>query len=86
MTDASIAHQLQALTATVQVLTATIQTLAAQTGQRICRADLCARLGVHRTTLLRRLQQDATFPRPGPDGKWALADVVAWELKNGGTG
>lgn len=84
MTDAAIAHQLQALSHAVQVLTATIQTLTAQTGSRIGRAALCERQGVHRNTLLRRLQTDASFPRPGPDGKWALADVVAWELKNGG--
>lgn len=77
MTDAAIAHHLQVLTSAVLALTA-------QAGKRITRAELCERQGIHRNTLLRRLQQDATFPRPGPDGKWALSDVVAWELKNGG--
>ena len=77
MTEATIAHQLQ-------VLTTAVLALVNQAGKRITRAELCTRQGVHRNTLLRRLQQDATFPRPGPDGKWALADVVAWELKNGG--
>lgn len=82
MTDTAIANQLQALTATVAVLTATIQTLTAQTGRRLSRAELCERLGIHRNTLGTRLKTDARFPRPGPDGKWALADVVAWELKD----
>ena len=75
MTDATIAHQLQ-------VLTSAVMALVNQTGHRMTRAELCARQGIHRTTLLRRLQTDAHFPRPGPDGKWALADVVAWELRN----
>lgn len=79
MTDAAIAHHLQ-------VLTSAVLALVNQTGHRMTRAELCERQGIHRTTLLRRLQQDAAFPRPGPDGKWALADVVAWELKNGGAG
>lgn len=76
MTEAAITHQLQ-------VLTTAVLALVNQAGKRITRSELCERQGVHRNTLLRRLQQDASFPRPGPDGKWALADVVAWELKNG---
>lgn len=78
MTEAAITHQLQ-------VLTTAVLALVNQAGKRITRGELCERQGVHRNTLLRRLQQDASFPRPGPDGKWALADVVAWELKNGST-
>lgn len=86
MTDAAIiANQLQALTATVAALASTIQTLTQQTSHRVSRAELCERQGVHRNTLATRLKADRTFPRPGPDGKWALADVVAWELKNGAT-
>lgn len=74
-TDA-IAHQLQ-------VLTNAVLTLVSHTGHRLSRDDLCTRLGVHRNTVANRLKTDRTFPRPGPDGKWSLADVVAWELKNG---
>lgn len=79
MTEAAISQQLQALTSAVL-------TLINQAGRRISRAELCERQGVHRNTLARRLAQDRTFPRPGPDGKWSLAEVVAWELKSGGNG
>lgn len=75
MTEAAMVHHLQVLTSAVLQLVNT-------TGHRISRAELLARQGIHRNTLLRRLQQDSNFPRPGPDGKWALSDVVAWELKN----
>lgn len=75
MTDATVAHQLQ-------VLTSAVLALVNQAGRRISRAELCERQGIHRNTLARRLATDASFPRPGPDGKWALADVVAWELVN----
>ena len=77
MTEATIAHHLQVLTSAVLALTA-------QAGRRITRAELCERQGIHRNTLANRLRTDTRFPRPGPDGKWALADVVAWELRNGG--
>ena len=75
MTDAAIAHQLQ-------VLTTAVLALVNQAGKRLTRAEVCERQAIHRNTLMRRLQSDLTFPRPGPDGKWALADVVAWELRN----
>jgi len=78
MTDAAITHHLQ-------VLTDAVLALVNQAGKRISRAELCERQGVHRNTLATRLKADRTFPRPGPDGQWSLADVVAWELKNGAT-
>ena len=78
MTDAAISHHLQ-------MLTDAVLALVHQAGARISRAELCERQGVHRNTLATRLKADRTFPRPGPDGKWSLADVVAWELKNGAT-
>lgn len=72
--ESSIAQQLQ-------VLTDAVLALVNQAGRRMTREELCQRQGIHRSTLRRRLMQDGSFPRPGPDGKWALADVVAWELK-----
>lgn len=66
--------------ARIDALTQAVMYLATQHGARLTREDLAARLGVHRNTLTRRLQTDRTFPRPGPDGRWLLSEVIRWEL------
>jgi len=73
MTDAAIIQHLDTLTRAVLALTQ-------QQGARLTRAELCARLGIHRNTLTTWLETDRHFPRPDKSGKWLLADVVAWEL------
>lgn len=77
MTDQAIAHQLQVLTSAVLALTQ-------QQGARLSRAELCARLHIHRNTLATWLETDRRFPRPDKRGMWLLADVVAWELRKDG--
>ena len=72
---AAISQRLDKLTQAVLVLTQ-------QQGGRLSRAEVCQRLNIHRTTLLRRLKTDRHFPRPGPDGKWSVSELLRWELAN----
>ncbi|UVC08666.1 AlpA family phage regulatory protein [Rhizobium sp. TH2] len=41
------------------------------------------RIGVHRTTIWRRMREDTNFPKPvklsGGCSRWRLGDVEAWE-------
>ena len=60
-------------------LTTAMAHMAACLGTRLTRDQLCERLGVHRNTLTRRLEQDRSFPRPGKDGRWLLSEVIEWE-------
>lgn len=47
-------------------------------GTRLTRDDMCARLRTCRQTLSARMK-NGSVPKPMPDGKWLLADVMAWE-------
>lgn len=47
-------------------------------GDRLTRAEVCERLGIHRNTL-RTYLDERGFPKPCRDGKWLLADVLEWE-------
>lgn len=47
-------------------------------GERLTRAEVCERLGIHRNTL-RTYLTDRGFPKPCRDGKWLLAEVIEWE-------
>jgi len=76
MPEADIAVLLQRIDA----LTSAMCMLAQAHGARLNKGELCARLGIHRNTLLKRAQ-GKDFPAPGPDGKWALSDVIAWEQR-----
>lgn len=62
----------------IDALTSAVQFMASALGQRLTRAQLCNRMGVHRNTLA-KLIKDPAFPLPGKDGKWLLSDVIAWE-------
>jgi len=62
----------------IDALTSAVQFMASALGQRLTRAQLCDRMGVHRNTLA-KLMKDPTFPLPGKDGKWLLSDVISWE-------
>ena len=70
-----------ALLERIDKMASAMQLMAAMLGTRISREQLCERLDVHRNTLAHRLQTDRNFPRPGPDGKWLLSEVVAWEQR-----
>ncbi len=72
---ATISHRLDSLTEAVLRLTD-------QQGERLSRADVCQRLNIHRNTLSKRLTADRKFPRPGPDGKWSVSELLSWELSN----
>ena len=63
----------------IDALAESVRLMAAMLGTRLDRAQLCERMGVHRNTLANRLATDATFPRPGRDGKWLLSEIVEWE-------
>jgi hypothetical protein len=77
MTEESISILIQRIDA----LTSAVCMLAQAQGTRLNKGDLCARLGIHRNTLRQR-GHGKDFPRPGPDGKWALSDVIAWEQQS----
>lgn len=73
---------ISALHKQVQILTTAVQALCSQSGTRLNRSQFAQRLGIHRNTLATRLDQDRTMPRPGKDGKWLLADIIAWESRS----
>ena len=62
----------------LDALTTAVFQLAQSHGARLNKSKLAARLGVHRNTLS-TYQERKDFPKAGPDGKWALADIIAWE-------
>jgi hypothetical protein len=45
---------------------------------KVSRAQLAKRHGVT-TRTLSNWQNEIGYPPPGPDGKWRLSDVLAWE-------
>jgi hypothetical protein len=52
--------------------------LSSLVGARLTRAEVCARLRVHRNTLQTYIAE-RNFPTPGRDGKWLLSEVIEWE-------
>jgi len=62
-------------------LTSAVQHMAQNMGCRLNKGQLAQRFGVHRQTLRHRLAQDRSMPRPGPDGRWLLSEIVQWEQK-----
>ena len=61
-------------------LTAAVAALARINGARLTRAEVCARIGIHRNTLATYISERG-FPTPGRDGKWLLAEVLEWEAR-----
>lgn len=70
------------LLARIDQLTSAVCLLAQAHGARLSKADLATRLGIHRNTLRTRAA-GKDFPQAGPDGKWALSDVIRWEQGRG---
>ena len=64
----------------IAALTHAVQTLTAMVGARLTREQMCERLGVHRSTIARKLTEP-DFPKPGRDGKWLLSEVMEWEAR-----
>lgn len=66
----------------IDALTSAVQLLAKGQGTRLDKSELADRLGIHRNTLRTRAAGKG-FPKAGPDGKWALSDVIDWEQGRG---
>lgn len=47
-------------------------------GDRLTRAEVCERIGIHRNTL-KTYMASRGFPAPGRDGKWLLSELIEWE-------
>ena len=62
----------------------TLEHLSRCMGTRLSREDMCNRLKTCRKTLQTRIK-NGSVPRPLPDGKWLLADVMAWEAQSAKT-
>jgi predicted DNA-binding transcriptional regulator AlpA len=62
-------------------LTSAIVAMAKVRGDRLSRAGVCDRMGIHRNTLARYMAEK-DFPTPGKDGKWLLSEVLEWETHN----
>jgi hypothetical protein len=62
----------------IEALTSAVCLLAQAHGARMSKAELSARLGIHRNTLAKRMA-GKDFPKAGPDGKWAFSDIIYWE-------
>lgn len=78
MSDLTESSTLERLVAEVASLRHAVAKMADLRGERLTRAEVCGRLGVHRNTL--RTYIDARdFPKPGRDGKWLLSEVLEWE-------
>ncbi|MCW5222423.1 hypothetical protein D8B23_18725 [Verminephrobacter aporrectodeae subsp. tuberculatae] len=65
----------------IEKMTSAMQYMARMLGTRLDRGQLAQRMNVHRNTLTKRLAKDPGFPRPGPDGKWLLSEVIEWEQR-----
>lgn len=72
-------QQIANLQASVDRLTNAVTSLCQHQGTRLSKQQLADRLKVHRNTLNNMLDRDRRMPRPGSDGKFLLADVIAWE-------
>jgi len=68
----------EALLERIDNLTRAVVMLARNTGARLTRADMCARLNICSKTLTARVRA-GEVPTPGADGKWLLSEVVEWE-------
>lgn len=64
----------------LDALTSAVAGLARLSGARLTRAEVCARIGIHRNTLATYISERG-FPTPGRDGKWLLAEVLEWEAR-----
>lgn len=64
----------------VDRLTSAIILMAQTKGERMTTAQVTERIGRCRQTIMNMVRR-GDFPEPCNDGKWLLADVLAWEAK-----
>lgn len=64
----------------VDRLTSAIILMAQTKGERLTTAQVTERVGRCRQTIMNMVRR-GDFPEPCNDGKWLLADVLAWEAK-----
>lgn len=64
----------------VDRLTSAIILMAQTKGERMTTAQVTERVGRCRQTIMNMVRR-GDFPEPCNDGKWLLADVLAWEAK-----
>jgi hypothetical protein len=62
------------------IILQTLEHLSRCMGARLNRDEMCARLRTCRQTLSSRIK-NGSVPKPLPDGKWLLADVMVWEVQ-----
>lgn len=80
-TDTAVLERLESrIDALVKAFGVMADTMAKDHGARLNRAQVCAYLGVDRSTL-HRYEQRPDFPKPNRRGKFLLGDVVEWEAK-----
>lgn len=74
----SLALHVQALHQQLQTLSDATTEMTKHLGTRLTRTEVRNRLGVTYRTLTKLMEQ-RRFPRPGPDSKWLLSEIIAWE-------
>lgn len=70
--------QIQQIALELAAMRRDIANMARIRGERLTRAEVCERLGIHRNTLATYLRERG-FPKPCRGGKWLLAEVIEWE-------
>lgn len=70
--------QIQQIALELAAMRRDIANMARIRGDRLTRAEVCERLGIHRNTL-RTYLAERGFPKPCRDGKWLLSEVIEWE-------
>lgn len=62
----------------IDALTEAVKLLAQTHGTRLTRKEVLDRMRMGKNGIPLLLSRG--FPKPGPDGKWLLSDVIEWEM------
>jgi predicted DNA-binding transcriptional regulator AlpA len=76
----SLALHMQAMHQQLQTLSDATTEMTKHLGTRLTRTEVRNRLGVTYRTL-NKLMDQKRFPRPGPDAKWLLSEIIDWESR-----
>lgn len=74
-------NPIQQLALELAALRREIASLHQERGTRLSRAQVCARLGIHRNTLPRYMAE-RRFPTPCSDGSFLLGEIIEWEAQH----